>query len=64
MTALSAVEDARKLLHSFSLPDRRDVICEFSERLVSDVDKCFNPPKKVRNSGCMLQRKREAHFTN
>ena len=60
----SAVEDARKLLHSFSLPDRRDVISEFSERLVSDVDKCFNPPKKVRKSGCMLQRKREVMWSS
>eukprot|EP00731_Ephydatia_muelleri_P034934 Em0087g3a len=60
----SAVEDARKLLHWFSLPDSKDVICEFSERLVSDVDKCFNPPKKVKKSGCMLQRKREVMWSS
>ena len=40
------------------------MICEFSEKLVSDVDKCFNPPKKVRKSGCMLQRKREAMWSS
>ena len=60
----SAVEDARKLLHWCSLPDRKDVICEFSERLVSDVDKCFYSPKKVRKSGCMLQRKCEVMWSS
>ena len=34
----SAVEDAKKLLHLFSLSESKDMICEFSEKLVSDVD--------------------------
>ncbi|KAL5463142.1 hypothetical protein EMCRGX_G032018 [Ephydatia muelleri] len=42
----SAVEDARKLLQWFSLPNSKEVFYEFAEKLVSDVDRCFDPPKK------------------
>ncbi|KAL5500014.1 hypothetical protein EMCRGX_G011504 [Ephydatia muelleri] len=43
----SAVEDARKLLQWFSLPNSKEVFYEFAEKLVSDVDRCFDPPKKA-----------------
>ena len=60
----SAVEDARKLLQWFSLPNSKEVFYEFAEKLVSDVDRCFDPPKKVRIRGSMLQVRREAMWSS
>ena len=60
----SAVEDARKLLQWFSLPNSKEVFYEFAEKLVSDVDRCFDPPKKVRKRGSMLQVRREAMWSS
>ena len=37
---------------------------EFAEKLVSDVDRCFDPPKKVRKWGSMLQVRREAMWSS
>ena len=34
---------------------------EFAEKLVSDVDRCFDPPKKVRKWGSMLQVKARSY---
>ena len=47
----SAAEYARKLLRWLSLPNSKEVFYEFAEKLVSDVDRCFDPPKKVRKRG-------------
>ena len=60
----SAVEDARKLLQWFSLPNSKEVFYEFAEMLVSDVDKCFDPPKNISKRGSMLQGRREAMWSS
>ncbi|KAL5483889.1 hypothetical protein EMCRGX_G020308 [Ephydatia muelleri] len=57
----SAVEDARKLLQWFSLPNSKEVFYEFAEKLVSDVDRCFDPPKKYVTE-CVLKVKIKTLF--
>ena len=42
----------------------KEVFYEFAEKLVSDVDRCFDPPKKVRKRGSMLQGRREAMWSS
>ena len=37
------------------MPNNIEVFYEFAEKLVSDVDRCFDPPKKVRKRDSMLQ---------
>ena len=44
------------------MPYSKEVFYEFAEKLVSDVDRCFDPLKKIRKRGSMLQGRREAHI--
>ena len=64
LSSRSTVEDARKLLQWFSLPNSNEVFYEFAEKLVSGDDKCFDPPKKIRKRGSMLQGRREVMWSS
>ena len=46
--------------------NRKEIFYEFAEKLVSDVDRCFDPPKKVEKRGrpSMLQVRREAMWSS
>ena len=59
----SAVQDTRNLLQWFPLPSN-EVFYECAEKLVSDVDRCFDPSKKERKCCKEGAKLCGAHITN